>query len=93
MTLSASRSGGPTNIALEIERRDIAMHRQTHRLATVVGNTSNEVRVSWNTVRGDEMTRTFPKLSGVTVVANDTVLMVDATGDGGWVILGKVIHN
>jgi hypothetical protein len=80
------------NIVAEIERRFSLLYRSTHRLATVVGNTSNEVQVTWNTPGGD-MTRTFPKLSGVTVIADDIVMMVDATGNGGWVVIGKVIHN
>lgn len=81
------------NLAEDIERRVLESHRDTHRLATVVANDTNQIQVSWNTPGGASVTKTFPKLSGVVVAAADVVLMVDATGQGGWIVLGKVIHN
>jgi len=46
-------------------------------------------RLGFSTADG----QSYPKLGGVTVIADDEVLMLDLTGGGAWIVLGKIVHN
>lgn len=70
---------------------DKYLHRRFMR-ATVTGNDSNQVyvrRIGFT----EADTSSYPKLSDVSVSASDEVLMIDITGQGNWVVIGKIIHN
>lgn len=49
----------------------------------------NVTRPGFTTADG----QSYPKIDGVTVVGGDEVLMIDMTGRGGWLVLGKILRN
>lgn len=58
-------------------------------LATVVGISGDLVNVQRNGPGVDA--KYYARLEGSwTTVAGDIVLMIDSTGDGGWVVVGKI---
>jgi hypothetical protein len=65
---------------------------QRLRIAIVDSNDTNQVfvrQVGYTTP--DPVS--YPKLSGVSVSANDEVLIIDLTGTGQYLVLGKVVRN
>lgn len=68
-------------------------HRETHFQATVVDKTGGTIRVR----RDGEDAEPLPyaAFSGVAalVSAGDRVGVVDFTGDGGWVVVGKIVSS
>lgn len=81
-----------TNILKKAQDLDTSAHRQRHMRATVVDNDTNQVFIRRNGFITQDG-QSYPKLSGVSVVADDEVAMVDLTGNGGWIILGKIVRN
>ena len=67
-------------------------HRGVVMRAIVTGNNSNEVNIRREGYTNADA-RSYPKLAGVSVAAGDEVIMIDVTGRGGWVVLGKVVRN
>jgi hypothetical protein len=67
-------------------------HQATVTRAIVTGNDTNQVNVrrpGYASADG----QSYPKLEGTTVVADDEVLLLDVTGRGGWIVLGKIVRN
>jgi hypothetical protein len=67
-------------------------HAATFVRAIVTGNDTNQVNVrrpGFTNADG----QSYPKLDGVTVVADDEVLLMDVSGRGGWLVLGKIVRN
>lgn len=81
-----------SNILEKAQRLDKESHRMRHMRAIVVSNDTNQVFIQRNGYT-DPDGQSYAKLFGVTVVADDEVAMVDITGNGGWIILGKILRN
>jgi hypothetical protein len=67
-------------------------HSDVFTRAIVTGNDTNQVNVR-RPGYTDPDGQSYPKLDGVTVSADDEVLLVDVTGRGGWLVLGKILRN
>ena len=80
------------NILDAAQKLDISGHRTRHMRAVVTGNDTNQVFIQRNGFTTPDG-QSYAKLAGVTVSADDEVAMIDLTGNGGWIVLGKIMRN
>jgi len=80
------------NILKEAQILDLSGHRARHMRAVVDSNDTDQVFI----IRSGFIIpdgQSYAKLDGVTVIAGDEVAMVDLTGNGGWIVFGKILRN